>query len=342
MAFADGLHTGVVPPSLVKLADSGGQLFFGAAFVGPAQRPLLRGSGAGFLQAGTDSSAQQEPRGVATLGFLASSALTVGATAAAVGSRRRRLQRPQVARRQSAENQEEGPALLTDLGLDYSKLSELLKAKDFKAADAETRSMLIKMSGEEAQKRGWIYWAEVKSIPVKDMETLENLWQHYSEGKFGFARQRKVWQKCRGQFDKFAEEVSWFTDKWKNRNWPDEFIYTLEAPDGHLPLTNCIRGAQVLQELLEHPAIESMKAKPKSASKSSTSSTSSSTGKRKSALSMLASGMRNVASGPGPARLVGSQGFVRSSLQATPSLRSFNELLSFSRCVSVRQTESLS
>ena len=33
-------------------------------------------------------------------------------------------------------------------------------------------------------------------------------------------------------------------DTWKNRNWPDEFIYNVEAPVGHLPLTNCIRGAQ--------------------------------------------------------------------------------------------------
>lgn len=36
-------------------------------------------------------------------------------------------------------------------------------------------------------------------------------------------------------------------DTWKNRNWPDEFIYNVEAPVGHLPLTNCIRGAQVLE-----------------------------------------------------------------------------------------------
>ncbi|CAE7640080.1 GUN4 [Symbiodinium sp. CCMP2592] len=142
------------------------------------------------------------------------------------------------------------------------------------------------------------------------MDAMETLWQHYSEagfgkhlaGRFGFSPQRKIWKKrVRGQFDKFAEEVSWFTDTWKNRNWPDEFIYTLEAPArlselraghalgvghgevklprlavaagaedelglgaftevGHLPLTNCIRGAQVLEELLSHPAIENRKA----------------------------------------------------------------------------------
>ena len=85
-----------------------------------------------------------------------------------------------------------------------------------------------------------------------------------------------------------------FTDKWQNRNWPDEFVYDDKAivnviisittivmnihnhgiimfsismdliivmvivingkaaPAGHLPLTNCIRGAQALDEQLSN------------------------------------------------------------------------------------------
>mmetsp|Transcript_58952 Transcript_58952/g.140462 ORF Transcript_58952/g.140462 Transcript_58952/m.140462 type:complete len:251 (-) Transcript_58952:35-787(-) len=146
------------------------------------------------------------------------------------------------------------------LGADFSKLEEVLKEKDFKAADAETRRLLIELGGEAAVKRGWVYFAEVRKIEEQDMDAMETLWQHYSEGRFGFSPQRKIWKRVRGQFDKFAEEVSWFTDTWKNRNWPDEFIYSLEAPVGHLPLTNCIRGAQVLEELLSHPGIENRKA----------------------------------------------------------------------------------
>ena len=138
---------------------------------------------------------------------------------------------------------------------------------------------------------GHLCTCQVKTIPEKDMDTLETLWQENSNGKFGFVQQRKIWRQVRGQFDKFAEKVSWFTatwhkwllmmdlcfhdtshcpqapaevstshvffflcilfhwirakDTWKNRNWPDEFIYNVEAPVGHLPLTNCIRGAQV-------------------------------------------------------------------------------------------------
>jgi len=172
------------------------------------------------------------------------------------------------------------PPLESERNMDYSTLRDLLAAEDFKAADAETRRLLIVVAGLAAEKRGWVYFSEVKSIPVADMTTIDGLWQHFSKGKFGYAAQKKIWRSCRSQFDKFAEQISWFTDKWKNRNWPDEFIYSLEAPVGHLPLTNCIRGAQVLDEILNHPAFEKKKtekAKSKPASKP---------GKR-SALSML-------------------------------------------------------
>jgi len=160
----------------------------------------------------------------------------------------------------AADTETPPPELLSDCGVDYTKLQELLDARDFKAADAETRQLLIKLAGKAAEKRGWVYFAEVRTISEVDLGTVDGLWKHYSKGKFGFAVQRKIWRQCREQFDKFAEKVSWFTDTWTNRNWPDEFIYQLDAPAGHLPLTNCIRGAQVLQELLSHPAFDKKRA----------------------------------------------------------------------------------
>ena len=40
------------------------------------------------------------------------------------------------------------------------------------------------------------------------------------------------------------------------RKWPQEFQYTVDAPKGHLPLTNCLRGTQLFKAILEHPAFE--------------------------------------------------------------------------------------
>lgn len=31
------------------------------------------------------------------------------------------------------------------------------------------------------------------------------------------------------------------------RKWPAEFMYTMDAPKGHLPLTNALRGTQLIQ-----------------------------------------------------------------------------------------------
>lgn len=180
---------------------------------------------------------------------------------AAATFRRLHHQRLRRLGRLAANHSEAGaPSLESEKGVDFTVLRDLLQVGDFKAADAESRRLLIELAGEAALCRGWVYFAEVRRIPVTDFNTLDNLWQFYSKGKFGFVAQRKIWRSCRGQFDKFAEEVSWFTEKWTNRNWPDDFIYNLDAPVGHLPLTNCIRGAQVLQELLSHPALENKKA----------------------------------------------------------------------------------
>ena len=38
------------------------------------------------------------------------------------------------------------------------------------------------------------------------------------------------------------------------RKWPQEFDYSQEAPRGHLPLTNALRGTRLFEAILEHEA----------------------------------------------------------------------------------------
>ena len=49
------------------------------------------------------------------------------------------------------------------------------------------------------------------------------------------------------------------------RKWPKEFKYNLDAVNGHLPLTNALRGTQLFQAIMEHPAFN----KPSSGSNGS-------------------------------------------------------------------------
>lgn len=39
-------------------------------------------------------------------------------------------------------------------------------------ADDETRALLIKMAGAGAVGRGWVYFTEIKTIPVEDLQTV--------------------------------------------------------------------------------------------------------------------------------------------------------------------------
>lgn len=45
--------------------------------------------------------------------------------------------------------------------MDYAPLRDYLKAQDFRKADDETRALLIRLAGEGAIKRGWVYFTEV-------------------------------------------------------------------------------------------------------------------------------------------------------------------------------------
>merc|ERR1712224_887507 len=76
--------------------------------------------------------------------------------------------------------------LKSELGLDYGLLRDLLAAGEWEKADDETRLKLIQMAGEDAVLRGWVYFTEVKEIPACDLRTVDNLWQAYSNGRYGY------------------------------------------------------------------------------------------------------------------------------------------------------------
>ena len=150
-------------------------------------------------------------------------------------------------------------------GVDYTALRDLLKAGEWEEADNEHRRLMCVLAGEDAEDRGWVYFTEVKQFPVKDLKTIDNLWTFYSDGKFGFSVQRKIWIGKKRQWAKFFKEIDWVQgENNAYRKWPEEFIWKKEAKKGHMPLTNALRGTQLLNALLEHPAF-APPAKPKSA-----------------------------------------------------------------------------
>jgi hypothetical protein len=143
--------------------------------------------------------------------------------------------------------------LKSESGINYNSLQQLLAVQDFQAADRMTIQKLCELAGPMAVKRKWLYFTEVENFPIVDLQTINNLWVVHSEGKFGFSVQREIWLSLGKNWDNFWPKIGWKD----GNNWtryPNQFIWDLSAPKGHLPLSNQLRGVRVIASLLSHPA----------------------------------------------------------------------------------------
>lgn len=139
--------------------------------------------------------------------------------------------------------------------VDYSEIQAALIRQEFELADRLTLQKMCELAGPNAVKRKWLYFTEVNLFPKLDLQTLDTLWLAYSEGKFGFSKQREIWLGIGKNWDKFWPKIAWKDANIWTR-YPGGFIWSLEAPIGHLPLTNQLRGVRVMDALMNHPAWE--------------------------------------------------------------------------------------
>mmetsp|Transcript_1453 Transcript_1453/g.1920 ORF Transcript_1453/g.1920 Transcript_1453/m.1920 type:complete len:250 (-) Transcript_1453:307-1056(-) len=158
----------------------------------------------------------------------------------------------------------EKSSLISEVNADYEPLMLALQAQNFEEADQITRDLLIQIAGTASQARGYVYWTEAQRLPTADLITIEQLWNFYSDSKFGYTVQKDIWRRNKGVFDEFCRKLGWTTTDLdtgleRKRRWfgKSEFDYSLNAPKGHLPLTSALRGTQLLKALLQHATWES-------------------------------------------------------------------------------------
>ena len=143
--------------------------------------------------------------------------------------------------------------LQSQQGINYQPLQQLLAQQDFQGADVLTLQKLCELAGEAAVIRKWVYFTEVESFPIEDLLTIDRLWLMHSEGKFGFSIQRKIWLALGKDFSKLWTKINWKSGNTWTR-YPKEFIWDLSAPQGHLPLSNQLRGVRAIDAIFAHPA----------------------------------------------------------------------------------------
>lgn len=143
--------------------------------------------------------------------------------------------------------------LKSELNIDYRPLQQLLVEQNFLEADKLNNLKLCELAGEASLARKWIYFTEVNVLPATDLRTLNALWLAHSNGRFGYSVQRELWISVGRDWIKLWAKILWKD----GNNWtryPGSFDWTIDAPKGHLPLSNQLRGVRVITSLLTHPA----------------------------------------------------------------------------------------
>ena len=104
--------------------------------------------------------------------------------------------------------------------------------------------------GEQGEPRR----TEVARFPDADLESLDRLWLVYSRGRYGFSVQGRLLAACGGQWERLWPRLGWKREGLWTR-YPAAFTWSQEAPEGHLPLVNQLRGVRLMDALLQHPAL---------------------------------------------------------------------------------------
>ncbi|XZN98833.1 MAG: GUN4 domain-containing protein [Microcoleus sp.] len=138
--------------------------------------------------------------------------------------------------------------LVSAVGMDYRNLRDLLATGKWKEADAETARVMLKVAGRE--EKGWLDSSSIDNFPCEDLRTIDQLWVKYSNGRFGFSVQKRIYKSVGGTWEDdgkiweaFGDRVGWCV----NRNWLeyDDLKFNTQAPEGNLPTGRGCRGVIV-------------------------------------------------------------------------------------------------
>ncbi len=141
------------------------------------------------------------------------------------------------------------------VGGNFQKLEELLHARKWKEADLETAQIIYVLSQQElldscpdeTDLLDDLSAEYIAVLPRKYLNTIDRLWVKFSNGRFGFSVQKRIWKNVVSKLhpdynlffedevqEKFGDIVGWR----KESNWVyfSDLNYSLSAPPGHLPI----------------------------------------------------------------------------------------------------------
>jgi hypothetical protein len=139
----------------------------------------------------------------------------------------------------------------SEVGVDYSRLRDLLAAGQWREAEGETKKVMLQAARRE--KEGMLDRESSEKFPSEDLRTIDQLWVKFSNGRFGFSVQKRILERAMGKdkvnpetseyrrcADDFKEHLNQFGERvgWRiDGNWLNfrDLMFDCAAPEGHLP-----------------------------------------------------------------------------------------------------------
>jgi hypothetical protein len=128
--------------------------------------------------------------------------------------------------------------LKSAIGMDYKTLRDLLAQGKWKEANKETEQLMIAVAEREYE--GWLRVEDIENFPCEDFCTIDHLWVKYSNGRFGFSVQKRIFQNLGGMkefndkiWNAFGDKVGWrisYLEKDSPSEWRRNF-FSNEKPD---------------------------------------------------------------------------------------------------------------
>ncbi|MFB2894777.1 GUN4 domain-containing protein [Aerosakkonemataceae cyanobacterium BLCC-F50] len=134
----------------------------------------------------------------------------------------------------------------TQTGINYANLRNFLADGKWREADEETANLFLLVSQRETE--GLLTVENIQQLPCEFLCNVDRLWKNYSNGRFGFSTQKRIWQDVQKNTESFGVAVGWCSrvSNWGGYKYVCKSYYglsfNLNAPVGHLPAKSVIIG----------------------------------------------------------------------------------------------------
>ncbi len=137
------------------------------------------------------------------------------------------------------------PTMISARAVDHTRLRDFLSNKKWKEADRETWTVMCQSLSLTPGTQLEI--SQIYQLPCPDLQTVDRLWLHYSQGRFGFSVQKQIYESVKGDYIRFCDRVNWQT--YNSATASGQIKFTEKAPIGHLPSRSWVGGIQWVRHL---------------------------------------------------------------------------------------------